>query len=278
MTPIGSRTPILRYPCPMRGLPFGSAARSAVLSLLVAGATLAFASSGCRTQAPGENEEPKKAPRAASRAFTAEGTEFLETFTNDAPDDAPIVVAIHGRGDTPAAFSALYKRYGGKVHVLTPRAYSPHGDGFSWFDLREGMTDGELGTSVGGALERLHKSVAAAVGGKRYVVTGFSQGGILSYGFASKYPSEVICALPVAGSLPGPLLPVSKQKAAKTRGFHGEADTIIASKWGVATVEAFVREGADASLKTYPGLGHQFNQDLMTDYFTALDGCVGGGK
>jgi phospholipase/carboxylesterase len=233
---------------------------------------------GCRTQAPGEVEEAKKPPRPESRTFTVEGTEILESYTNDAPDSAPIVVAIHGRGDSPTAFSALYKRYAGKVHVLAPKGYAPFGDGFSWFELREGMTDAELGASVGAAAERLHKSIAAAVGGKRYVVTGFSQGGILSYAFASKYAAELVCALPIAGSLPGPLLPGPKQKAAKTRAFHGEADSVIASKWGTATVETFVREGGDATLKTYPGLGHQFNQELMTDYFTALDGCVGVSK
>lgn len=233
-----------------------------------------FVLTGCRTQPASETEEPKKAPRPESRTFTVEGTEMIETFTNDAPDNAPIVVAIHGRGDTPAAFSALYKRYGGKVHVLTARGYTPFGDGFSWFALKEGMTDAELGASVGEALEKLHKSVAAAVGGKKYVVTGFSQGAILSYGFASKYANEVVCAIPIAGSLPGPLLPGEKQKAAKTRAFHGEADTVIASKWGTATVESFARNGADATIKTYAGLGHQFNQELMTDYFTTIDGCV----
>lgn len=237
-----------------------------------------FLVAGCRTQPASDTEEPKKAPRPESRTFTVEGTEMIETFTNDAPDNAPIVVAIHGRGDTPVAFGALYKRYGGKVHVLAPRGYTPHGDGFSWFALKEGMSDAELGASVGEALEKLHKSIAAAVAGKKYIVTGFSQGGILSYGFASKYAGEVVCAIPVAGSLPGPLLPPEKQKAAKTRAFHGEADTVIASKWGTATVEAFARNGADATIKTYAGLGHQFNQELMTDYFTAIDGCASPAK
>lgn len=259
----------------MRALSIRLVARAALVGTMLAGLS---SSVGCRTQAPGEAEEPKKGPRPASRAFTTEGTEILETFTNDAPDDAPIVVAIHGRGDAPVAFTALYKRYAGKVRVLAPRAYTPFGDGFSWFELREGMSDGELGASVGAAMERLHKSIAAAVGGKRYVVTGFSQGGILSYAFASKYPNELLCAIPIAGSLPGPLLPGPKQKAAKTRAFHGEADTVIASKWGAATVETFVREGGDATLRTYPGLGHQFNQELLTDYFTAIDGCVQGSK
>lgn len=246
--------------------------------LATALAVLALAA-GCRTQAPGatDGEEApaqKKAPRPESRNFTSEGTDILETFTNDAPDDAPIVVAIHGRGDSPPAFSALYKRYGGKVRVLSPRGYAPFGDGFSWFALKPGMSDDELAKGVGEALEKLHKSIAAAVGGKKYVVTGFSQGGILSYGFASKYPAEVLCALPVAGSLPGHLLPPEGQKAAKTRAFHGEADDTIAARWGKATIETFARQGADATIKTYAGLGHSFNQELMTDYFAALDGCL----
>lgn len=245
--------------------------------LLLAALVLVSVSAGCRTQAPGEGDEApvKKAPRPESRTLTVEGTEIFETFTNDAPDDAPIVVAIHGRGDTPAAFSALYKRYGGKVRVLSPRAYDPFGDGFSWFSLREGLTDAEFGDNVRAAMTKLHASVAKVVGGKKYVVTGFSQGAILSYAFAAQYPNELRCALPVAGSLPGPLLPKPKEKAAKTRAFHGDADDVIASKWGKATIDTFAREGGDATLKTYAGLGHRFNPELMTDYFAALDECVG---
>ena len=232
----------------------------------------------CRTQPGAEREAAaKKAPRPEVRTLTAEGTELLESFTNDAPDDAPIVVAIHGRGDSPKNFRELYKRFGGKVRLLVPKAYTPFHTGFSWFDLHEGMTDAELGASVGGALERLHRAVASVVGGKRYIVTGFSQGGILSYGFAARYPAEVRYTLPVAGSLPGPLLPGPKQPAAKTRAFHGEADDVIAAKWGLATVETFKREGADARLTTYPGLGHSISDALLADYFAALAECVDGG-
>lgn len=231
--------------------------------------------SACRTQPASESEATaKRAPRPEVRAFTVEGTELLESFTNDAADDAPIVIAIHGRGDSPKNFRELYRRFGGKVRLLVPKAYAPFHTGFSWFQLREGMSDAELGVSVGEALERLHRAVASVVAGRRYVVTGFSQGGILSYGFASKYPGEVGCALPVAGSLPGPLLPGPKQHAAKTRAFHGEADDVIAAKWGIATVETFKREGADARLTTYPGLGHAINDALLADYFAALTECV----
>jgi len=244
---------------------------------MVAAFTLG-STTGCRTQAPGTEEEPKKPPRPSSRTFTAEGVDFLEVYTNDAPDDAPIVLAIHGRGDSPAGFSALYKRYPGKVHLLVPRAFEPFGSGFSWFRLAENMTDQELGASVGESLNKLHAAVTKVVGGKRYVVTGFSQGGILSYGFASKYPGELACALPLAGSLPGPLLPGPKVKVAKTRAFHGEADDVIATKWGKATVDTFAREGGDATLRTYPGLGHSTSPELLRDYFAELDTCVGALK
>lgn len=253
-------------------------ARARALLLLVTLTLLGLATTtACRSQAPeGEASPQKRAPRPAVRAFTSEGTELFESFTNDAPDDAPIVVAVHGRGDTPQSFSALYKRFGGKVRLLVPRAYAPFHTGFSWFELREGMTDAELGASVGGALERLHKALVPVVAGRRYVITGFSQGGILSFAFASRFAPELLCALPVAGSLPGPLLPGPKQKAAKTRAFHGEADDVIALKWGVATVETFAREGGDAVMKSYPGLGHSIHDALLADYFSALEGCISG--
>ncbi len=42
---------------------------------------------------------------------------------------------------------------------------------------------------------------------KKLIVTGFSQGGILSFAMAARHPVEVAHAIPVAGSLAGPAAP-----------------------------------------------------------------------
>ena len=73
------------------------------------------------------------------------------------------------------------------------------------------MTDEQFGAEVGASEARLWKGVAKLAGKRRPIVTGFSQGGILSFAMAARHPNEVRYAFPVAGSCPGPILPGLRQ-------------------------------------------------------------------
>ncbi len=127
------------------------------------------------------------------------------------------------------------------------------------------MTDEEFGAGVGAAEARLWKGIAKAAGGKKLIVTGFSQGGILSFAMASRHPDEIIKAFPVGGSCPGPLLPKNKSRAAPIVAFHGTADPILEIKWGREAVHAFVEQGNKAELREYEGIGHTITQQIRDD-------------
>ncbi len=232
-------------------------------------ATSVLLAAGCRSGGDASPRKPKP-----TEVTTHAGIEFLEVYTNDAGEEAPIVVGIHGRGDSPSGYSGLFHGYSGRVHFVFPRATAPFHQGYSWFEFREGMTDAEFGAAVGSAMDGLHEGLKEITRGRRYVVTGFSQGGILSYALAARHAGELACAIPVAGSLPGPLLPPPKQRAAPTFALHGADDTLIATRWGRATVDAFKREGGEAELREYPGVGHQITQDMRKDLHARLDACL----
>jgi phospholipase/carboxylesterase len=199
---------------------------------------------------------------------------MIELFPNDADESAPLVVAIHGMGDRPERWVDAWRQFPKRVQIALPRAFKPHGDGFSWFTFADGMTDEQFGAEVGAAEARLWAGIAHLAGTRRPIVTGFSQGGILSFALASRHPDRVAHAFPVAGSCPGPLLPKKGAKAAPLLAFHGTADRVLALRWGREAVSAFKAEGNDAEIKEYEGVGHAITPAMQTDLWTAISGAL----
>jgi phospholipase/carboxylesterase len=204
-----------------------------------------------------------------------EGVEVLEVFAGGGDERAPLIVAIHGRGDRPENWVDDWSRFPVKAQIALPRAFDRFGEGFSWFELHPGMSDAELGASVGAAETRLWRAIAHLAGGRRVVVTGFSQGGILSYAMAAQHPDAVLAAFPVAGACPGPLLPKDKSRAAPVVGFHGTADDIIPVKWARETVKAFQQSGNKAELHEYDGVGHQVTREIHASWWAAVQRALG---
>ena len=211
-------------------------------------------------------------PKAPSwpRRTKYEGVDFIELFPNEADESTPLIVAVHGMGDKPDNWIDTWSAFPGRAQVVLPRAFTKYGEGFSWFEFREGMTDAEFGAEVGGSEEKLWKGIAKLAGSRRLIVTGFSQGGILSFAMAARHPDKIAFAFPVSGSCPGPILPKNKAKAAPLVAFHGTSDPMIAFKWGEGAVNAFKEQGNQATLKQYPGVGHSMTLEMRTDLWAEI--------
>ncbi len=195
---------------------------------------------------------------------------MIELFPHDADESSPLIVAIHGMGDRPDRWVDDWRTFPARAHIALPRAFDPYGSGFSWFQFKSGMTDEQFGAEVGASEARLWKGVAKLAGKRRVIVTGFSQGGILSFAMAARHPNEVIRAFPVAGSCPGPILPQNKARAAPVLAFHGTADAVLDVKWGRETVNAFKEQGNEAELREYEGVGHTITRQIHADLWDAI--------
>ena len=210
-----------------------------------------------------------KSPSWPRRA-TYEGVDFIELFPRDADETAPLIVAIHGMGDAPGNWIDAWKTFPEKAQIALPRAFTRYGEGFSWFELHQGSTDEELGAEVGGSEEKLWRGIAKLAGARKVIVTGFSQGGMLTFAIASRHADKVVYAFPMAGSCPGPLLPRNNARAAPLVAFHGTADDVLAFKWGKGAVEAFKAQGNQASMKEYPGVGHRLTPQMRADLWAEI--------
>jgi phospholipase/carboxylesterase len=214
---------------------------------------------------------PKEAPLEWPRTTVHEGVSFIELFPQGADETSPIVVAVHGRGDRPDRWVDTWRNFPGKARIALPRAPDPLGDGFTWFALSHDMTDEQLGAAVGAAEEKLWRGVAKLAAGHRLLVTGFSQGGILSFAMAARHPDVIAHAFPIAGSCPGPILPKKESpRAAPITAFHGTEDDVLQFRYADEAVKAFASQGNHAELRSYPGVRHALPNKMREDVWAAI--------
>ena len=197
--------------------------------------------------------------------------EYVELTTAGAPAEAqlPMLVAIHGLGDTPENFAGLVRDLPFPARVILPRAIDANEPGWSWFPLRardpdvEGLARGM--TRAAGVLDRAVQDLVAArptVG--KPVVTGFSQGGMLSFALAAGHGDTFSAAVPVSGWLPPPLWPDATTADAVPPIFalHGTADPAVKYPPTVACVEHLRGVGVDVHLETYPDVRHVITRPM----------------
>lgn len=234
-------------------------------------AAFSFAMSACATTC---GDGTTKEKRAQLTHLDEGRAAVLEN--GGAGGDAPLVVALHGRGDTPESFSDTFHAYPTRATFVFLRGPRSYGEGSSWFELHPTMTEAELAREVSSARDAVHTRIAAIARGRRYAVVGFSQGGFLSFALAARYPDEVACALPIAGTLPEPLHPRPGSRLPDVFAFHGERDTRVPAQSARAAVAAFAAAGGRAELVTYPTLGHTTHAEERQALGARLDACLEG--
>lgn len=202
--------------------------------------------------------------------------EYLEVIPKGpgAAARLPMVVIVHGMGDRPRA--EWIKPDAPKVRYVMPRGPLPYGDGFSWFRYRVGDANPSLPGEVEAAVGRLAGALRGLLRQKatrgRAVLSGFSQGGILSYGIALRHPGVVELALPVSGWLPESLWPdrpAPGRRQPPIRGSHGTHDRTVPFDPTRRMVRSLKARGFDIDLAAFPGVGHRVS-DAMRDRMEKL--------
>lgn len=187
------------------------------------------------------------------------------------------ILALHGRGDAPERFRGLYDGMPLDATVIVPRApIALRPKAWSWFASSRTVSEEELGDQIGAQADRLAEALARApLPMEEVIVTGFSQGGMLSFALAARHPDKVKTALPLGGALPRNLRP-AKKGPTKIRAFHGAIDQVVPLAPTRQAVEALQEQGWDVTLKTYPGVGHMVPREIQLDYVRALKSACEG--
>ena len=111
--------------------------------------------------------------------------EYVEILTGgaQASEPLPLVIALHGYGDTPDNFSDLWRHYPKAARIVLLQAPKNKGRGFSWFTIvrpidfsHHPVSHEILNVSVDIVRTVRHLMATRPTVG-RPIVTGFSQGG-----------------------------------------------------------------------------------------------------
>ena len=143
----------------------------------------------------------------------------------------------------------------------------PFGDGASWFAATSRGAPEDLARE----LTQRAQEVLAEIDNleARFptsgvpVVTGFSQGGMLSFAIATvATPDQVALALPLGGGLPEPM---RRPATIPVQAYHGVEDDVIPVDWAIQTSEAL-----QVPLTQIPGLKHGIDPRLHQQWRTRL--------
>jgi phospholipase/carboxylesterase len=199
-----------------------------------------------------------------------------------AEDSLPMIVAIHGLGDDPRNFAALFDTFPEPARLILPRGVDEtEGGGWSWFPIRARSADVEgLAAGIGSSADKIAEALSVLVEDKptqgRPIVTGFSQGGMLSFALAVEHPEVVEVSVPVGGWLPPPMWPeaLTADRYPQTLALHGTADNAVRYEPTKESVDHLTKLGFPIELKSYEGVQHVITPEIQRDLFDRLVDAV----
>lgn len=203
--------------------------------------------------------------------------ELLLTGGATEDQELPLLIAVHGMGSRPERFAHAFEALATPARVILPLAPHPTANGGgSWFSYSPKDPDRVgFGQRVSEAAEDVVALMDWAE--QRYptkgepVITGFSQGGMVSFAVAAGWPDEIAAALPVGGDLALSLVPEARpDDLPPVIAFHGIADQVVPIEPVVQAVQALRAAGYDAALHSYEGVEHQIAPAMRAAWQAAL--------
>jgi len=224
---------------------------------------------------------PFGAPARPAAAARAEPLPYKEIVTGGAAADAelPLIIALHGRGDTAEGFAGLFRELPARARVAILRPPRAWGDGQAWFlgAHEHPETRPKIAAEMVVLADRVVATAEAIRAARptrgRPVVMGFSQGGMLTWTIAVAHPRAFSAAFPVAGFLFPEVLEKKRVDVAAMppiAAFHGDADPVVSIEHDRRGVSLLEKRGVRVDFHVYPGVGHQLAPVLRNDLFAAL--------
>ena len=211
---------------------------------------------------------------ACARTPPAPELRVVQRFLHGATESSPLIVALHGRGDSPDNFARLFEGFPMKVEVVLPQGLEPSGSGHQWFDMSGlALDDAELDRRIAAAEAKLWPALVKQAQGRKLIVVGFSQGAVMSYALAARHPTEVIAAFPISGWAPPLFTPqhnTPSSACAPIHALHGTADDVVPVALARQAERAFSRPGSSMDLREFEGARHEVNAEMRAYLFARI--------
>ena len=175
--------------------------------------------------------------------------DFLLSLPKDYEDSRetyPLVLFLHGAGERGDDVQAVAKH--------GPPKLAKAGREFPFILVAPQCAEGRWWqpTEVLALLD--HVEATHRVDTSRVYLTGLSMGGFGTWETAGLAPERFAAAAPVCGG--GTPMVVRNLAGLPIWAFHGEEDAVVPPEFSGRLVAAVNRQGGDAKLTLYPGVGH----------------------
>jgi len=197
-------------------------------------------------------------------AATSSPPLIVEPDDYDPKTPAPLVIALHGYGDYPEKYLALWQRTAGDLGAIlaVPSGLRAIGEGRAWVDVAETETIVML------TLDQVRKRFKIDM--DRVVLTGFSQGGFMAMALGTRHPDLFVGIIPMAG---GYIPDIDAPPAAdgEEPSFYFMVGSRDKNVTEVRRAAADYKEaGYAVKLRVVAGTGHSFPRDTDLELGKAL--------
>jgi len=208
------------------------------------------------------------------------GFDYIEIATGGASlnERLPIIIHFHSLGSKPESFIKYYDNLPQKARVILPTGREKFGSGPAWWTLKSRTEDQEglarMMSGEGASMAEFVREVNRCLAGVgKPIITGHSQGGMMTYAVAASAPDDVKGAVAVSGWLPTSMWP---QSLPPTFAIHGEDDRTVK----FARTEDFIQRASGAGLPItwipIPGRAHGFSAGIKDAWNDSLQSFLQG--
>ena len=159
--------------------------------------------------------------------------------------DTPVVIAIHGLGDSADGFAGFVHSLRLPFRFVVPDAPHPFKrQGRSWYRRHELRAQGDVAGSTLMLADLVQHVRSRWPQAPKPFLLGFSQGGVMGYSMAANHPTQVSGVVAIAGYLiPNELVPARRKRAPPIQIIHGRSDQVVKIEEGREAQSRFSAAG-----------------------------------
>lgn len=208
----------------------------------------------------------------------AAGFDYIEFTTGGANlnEKLPLIVFFHSLSANPGKLSEHIKVINSKARVVMPSGHFGTSSYPKWWELRAATEhQSELAEQMSYAAKqispfvKLISSCRPTVG--RPIITGHSQGGMMTMAVAAESPSSFRAAIPVSGWLPRDLWPKSLPE---TIAIHGTGDRTVDFDRTADFISRANGAGLPIELIPIDSHKHGLSGDMKSTWLDAIDWSI----
>lgn len=174
------------------------------------------------------------------------------------PDDAPRVLALHGRGDTAADFARAGPQFSERVQFRALQAPLAWQNGWAWFPSGPRAAPTE---AIEQAVARVQAHVLQA-GERPLAMVGFSQGCMTLLHYLARHPERMRAAICIGGAAVGQLPTPAGPVRTPILFVHGSADRMVPVAAARSAIQAMENRGFSTEFIEHAG-GHEIPRDEL---------------